>query len=344
MKKTLLATLLSLTSSTVFASELVTVTEENYSTAMFDMAMNVEAGNGALQDWHHHRAPIALDEQPAPMMNRDTLYSFVIADARSDIKVTIPEFDGRYVSLHVMNHNHDTAYVFYGSGEHIIKATDTSDYIAFYARTQVNASQASDIEKVNDFQNQLHFEYVDRAFEPTPYKVTAWDMDTFKPIHHKWVSIAQSQGIANAMADLQAGITIDQDARNRGVAISTGLLPDAHASYKVAEYNLDKDACYVANYPKPKMEDEELGFFSITIYDDKQYIATDDYSILSNEDMVFNEDGSFTVYYGNTETRSCGDVDNLLHIPTDNISINMRIYLPSMEHIGAYTLPDLKAI
>ncbi|WP_394130119.1 DUF1214 domain-containing protein [Shewanella maritima] len=342
MKKTLLASLITFTSMAALAAEPVIVTDENYSLAMHDMAMGVEASNGAVQNWNHHRSPIALDEQPAPMMNRDTLYSFVMADTRSDLKVTVPELNGRYLSVHVINQIHDTAFVFYGAGEHIIKADSTSDYVNAFARIQVDASNPEDVTAANAIQDQLKFEYVDASYEPIPFEVSNWDMETFMPIHQKWIAIAQNEGIANAMSDLQAGIVVDQDARNRGVAISTGLLPDAHASYKVAEYNIDKNECYTATYETPSITDTELGFFSITMYDENQYLATDEYSTTSNRDIKFNEDGTFTIHYGNAETGSCGEVDNLLHVPTDNISINMRIYLPNMDKIDAYTLPELK--
>ncbi|MGR5222459.1 hypothetical protein ACPV4B_19740 [Vibrio parahaemolyticus] len=342
MKRTLLASLIVMTSTSLFAADPITVTEENYSIAMHDLAMNVEAGNGARNDWNHHRTPIALDAQPAPMMNRDTLYSFVIADAQSDIKVTLPEMDGRYASLHVINHNHDTVYVFYGAGEHIIKAEETSDYINFFVRTQIDAANADDVAKANALQDQYKFEYVDASYEPQPFKVQNWDMNTFSPMHQKWVNIAQTQGIANAMSNLSEGIVVDQDARNRGVAISTGLLPDAHASYKVAEYNIDKDICYTATYDRPVITEPEMGFFSMTIYDENQYLATDEHSTISDRDITFNEDDTFTIHYGNKA--SCGEVDNLLYIPTDDISINMRIYLPNMDSINEYQLAELKPI
>lgn len=339
MKKILLASLITVTSLNA-AANTVTVTEENYAEAMFNMASAKEAANGALQDWNHHRAPIALDKQPAPMMNRDTLYSFVVVDGRSDIKVTIPEMDGRYVSVQVMNMDHETVTVFYGAGEHIIKAADTTDWFTFYARTQIDAANPEDIKKVNAYQDQYRFEYVDSSYKPTPFVPTKWDMKTFMPIHKKFIAIAQEQGIANAISDLEAGVIVDQEARNRGVAVSTGLLPDSHASYKNAEYNLDKNVCYSATYPVPAQADAKLGFYSITMYDEKQYLATDENSIVTNRDMKFNDDKTFTVYYGNKET--CGDVANLLHIPTDKFSINMRIYLPEMAKIDAYTLSTLR--
>lgn len=340
MKKTMTALLVSALAFNAVAE--VTVTEENYSEAMFNLASEKEAKNGARQDWHHHRSPIALDKQPAPMMNRDTLYSFVVADARSDIKVTIPEMDGRYLSVQVMNMNHETVTVFYGSGEHIIKADETTDYVTFYARTQVDATNKDDIKKVNAYQDQFHFEYLDSSFKPTPFSVTPWDMKTFMPIHKKFIAIAQEQGIASAMSDLENDVIVDQQARNRGVSIATGLLPDSHATYKNGEYSLDKNACYTATYSVPAQAEPDLGFYSITIYDDKQYLATDENAIVTNSDITFNADDSFTVNYGNKE--SCGDVENLLHIPTDTFSINMRIYLPDMAKIDAYKLPELKLV
>lgn len=340
MKKSLLASALTLVAFSVTAA--VEVTKENYSTAMFDMGMTVEANNGARQDWHHHRAPIALDKQPAPMMNRDTLYSFVIADAQSDIKVTIPEMDGRYVSVQVMNHNHETAQMFYGAGEHIIKADETTDYIAFYARTQMNASSPEDIAKANGFQDQMSFEYVDSSYQPEIYKDGVWDMDSFKKIHQHYVELAGEKGILHTMSDLERGVIVSQEATNRGVSVATGLLPDAHAQYINTDYHLDASKCYVATHDVPPQADTKLGFYSITIYDEDIYLATDEHSIITNSDITLNDDNTFTVYYGNTET--CGDVANLLHVPTNEFTTTMRVYLPDVEAMNHYQVGELTEV
>ena len=49
----------------------VRVTKENYASVMVDFAMNREFKVGANNtSWHHHRKPMELDKQPAPMMNK----------------------------------------------------------------------------------------------------------------------------------------------------------------------------------------------------------------------------------------------------------------------------------
>ncbi|MDX1351002.1 MAG: hypothetical protein R3279_12170, partial [Putridiphycobacter sp.] len=74
----------------------VGVTKDNFAYAMADLAMQKEFVQGADNTWNHHRKPMPLDEQPAPLMNRDTNYSFAILDGGGDVAVTLPENDGRY--------------------------------------------------------------------------------------------------------------------------------------------------------------------------------------------------------------------------------------------------------
>ena len=157
----------------------VSVTKENYAFAMVDMAMQKEVAQGAMNTvWNHHRKPMPLDEQPAPMMNRDTDYSFAILDGSGDVAITLPETDGRYMSLHIMNHDHVTADVFYGPGRYVIPASKTTDYFYANVRIQVNASDPDDVKKVNEYQDGLEIEYLN-GYQPTNFEVTNWNMTEF---------------------------------------------------------------------------------------------------------------------------------------------------------------------
>ncbi|GEA51477.1 murein transglycosylase [Vibrio inusitatus NBRC 102082] len=339
MKKLTLALCMAAMAATVIAEESkVSVTEDNYAHVMFDLGIKAEVSQGADNDWHHHRAPIALDKQPAPMMNRDTLYSFHGFDGAKDATVTIPEMDGRYVSVQVMTHDHITAYVFYGSGTFLIKAEDITPYTMLYVRTQVDAADAADIKKANNYQNQYKVEYVEQGFEPKAYQPTPWDMETFKPLHAHYTAEAKEVGVDFTMGTVQKPVS--QAMNNRGASIATGLLPDAHAMYKNGNYTVDKNQCYSVTYDVPAQTDPELGFFSITIYDDTQYLATDANSIITSRDIILNDNNTFTVHYGNTA--SCGEVNNLLHVPTNEFNITMRVYLPEVDKIAAYELPNVK--
>jgi hypothetical protein len=51
-------------------------------------------------------------------MNRDTLYSFAIADISEGAVVTVPESGDRYLSVMVVNQDHYINRLFHDPGEH----------------------------------------------------------------------------------------------------------------------------------------------------------------------------------------------------------------------------------
>ena len=318
-------------------AEAVSVTSENYSFAMLDMAMKKEFDLGAdNSNWHHHRTPIQLDEQPAPMMNRDTLYSFSMLDARGDIEITLPESNGRYMSLQVMNHDHVTYKVFYGAGVYKIPADKTSDYIMANVRIQINASDLEDVKQANALQDQYKIRHMN-GYKPEPFQVTNWNMNEFSAIHKQYTVIANKNGVLGTMGTTEKPVSTED--RNRGVSIATGLLPDKDAVYLSAKYEMDKNKVYKATYTIPEQVDAKLGFYSITIYGDDQYLHDDEGATISNQDIKNNPDGkTFDVYYVSKE--KFGTYDNELIVPTDTFNITMRVYLPSESvQAGEYKLP-----
>lgn len=314
----------------------VSVNDKNYALAMLDMAMQKEFAQGADNAWNHHRSPMPLDAQPAPMMNKDTLYSFAILDARGDIAITLPESGGRYMSLHVVNHEHVTYKVFYGSGRHIIPADETTDFIMVDVRIRVNSQNTEDLKKANALQDKYRIEHLN-GYNPESFRATQWNMDDFNHIHAKYVNIAQKEGVLGTMGTVDAPVSTAD--RNRGVSIATGLLPDDAAVYLTAEYKLEKGKTYKATYPIPDMVDPKLGFYSITIYGDDQYLHTVKGSTISNYEIKNNSGGrSFDIHYVSEET--FGVHPNELIMPTETFWINMRIYMPGDSvKSGSYTLP-----
>jgi hypothetical protein len=89
----------------------------------------------------------------------------------------------------------------------------------------------------------------------------------------------------------------------------------------------------------PEQTDPKLGFYSITIYGDDQYLHTDKGSSISNSNIKLNPDGkSFDVYY--VSEQDFGQYANELIAPTEEFNITMRVYLPGESVIsGKYKLP-----
>jgi hypothetical protein len=128
---------------------------------------------------------------------------------------------------------------------------------------------------------------------------------------------------------------------NRGISIATGLLPDADAAYLTANYQVEEGKSYTVTYDVPDMKDETLGFFSITMYGDDQFLKTDQGSSISNRDIKMNPDGrTFDIHY--VPEGDYGTGDNQLIIPSEDFWINLRVYLPG-ESItkGEYNLPEI---
>lgn len=176
----------------------VSVTKQNFARAMTDLAMQKEVEQGGNLAWHHHRKTMALSEQPAPLMNRDTVYSFAVLDGGGDVAITLPQNDGRYMSLHVMNHDHVTYKVFYGPGRHVIPASKSSDYFYANVRMQINDKDPADVDKVNHYQDELKIEYLN-GYQPKPFKVTNWDMKSFDKVRSEYVALAQKEGVTGTM-------------------------------------------------------------------------------------------------------------------------------------------------
>lgn len=317
----------------------VPVTKENFAFANLDVAMEKEAKLGAVNRFYHHRKPMELDKQPAVLMNRDTLYSFAIIDASHGATVSIPEGDGRYVSVHVMQHDHVTDNVYYGEGEYAIDPKTVTDFVVINVRTQVDPNDPADIAKANAIQDQYKITFPS-GYTPRKFQVIDWDKAQLKKLQDHYTRVAGTRGVSKTMG---ARGSIPQEDINVGAAVATGLLPDEHAWYSFKTYKVDKDTCYAATYPVPGMTDPSLGFYSMTIYGDDLYLHTEEGSSLSNHEIEPNEDGkTFDLHFGNPET--CGkDAKNLLIAPTDNWTLAFRVYMPDKSvQNNEYALPEPK--
>ncbi len=321
----------------------VTVTDKNFARAMTDLAMQKEVEQGATNTWHHHRKTMALSEQPAPLMNRDTVYSFAVLDGGGDVAITLPKNDGRYMSLHIVNHDHTTYKVFYGPGRYVIPASKSSDFFYANVRMQINDKDPADVQKVNQYQDELKIEYLN-GYSPKAFKVTNWDMKSFDKVRAKYVALAQKQGVKGTMGTSAHPVSLE--ARNRGVSIATGLLPDKDAVYLTDKHDVQKGKIYKATYRVPDQVDPKLGFYSMTVYGDDQYLKTDKGSTISNSEIKLNPDGkSFDIYFVPESEFGKGKHANELIIPTAPFWTCFRVYMPGTSVVdGKYKLPKLSEV
>lgn len=339
-----LGVLVTLSSSASIAQEAqVSVTKENFAYAMVDLAMQKEVAEGANNAWHFHRTPMALKDQPAPLMNRDTLYSFAILDGKGDVAITLPKTDGRYMSLQVMEHNHITYKVFYGPGRYVIPASKTTDFFYANVRIQLDASNPADVAKVNGYQDELKIEFLN-GYKPRPFKVTNWNMTEFNKVRAHYVELAQKEGVVGTMGTVDHPVSLE--ARNRGVSIATGLLPDKDAIYLTDIHKVEMGKTYKATFGVPERANTKLGFYSVTVYGDDQYLKTDKGSTISNTEIKLNPDGkTFDLYFVPEAEFGKGHHANELIYPTAPFWTCTRVYMPGESVIDQkYKVPEFKAV
>ena len=79
----------------------------------------------------HLRILTPLDRQTVIRMNRDTLYSATVLDLSKPVALTMPDTDGRHISLHVINQTTQAELVNLGYGAGRSGALRNRNPIAF---------------------------------------------------------------------------------------------------------------------------------------------------------------------------------------------------------------------
>ena len=131
------------------------VTIETFVRAESDAAIKLiydQIGFGTL---HHNRVPTLLNEQSVIRMNRDTLYSTAILDLSKPATVTLPEADGRYMSLHIISQDHYSYAVSEAGRYELTDDAVGSRYVYLIFRTFIDADDANDIEAANAIQDAI---------------------------------------------------------------------------------------------------------------------------------------------------------------------------------------------
>ncbi len=293
-------------------------------------------GRNGINQWFHFQALANKDDKWVVSPNNDTIYSIVAVNATDGFTLVVPDVGKRFVSIHILGENHMSPFYLYGGGTYkFTRDQFESDYIALGIRMGTDGT-AEDVKHiVKDLQPQykiLNANPTDKMVRP----------DTKKMLKVREAMIIEYDKLPDTfgvMVDHTSKVT-DWEKFTYVTAGAWGLSPDHTAMYK--PYTLDDikgGKCYTATYPAVPVK----AFFSITVYgQDKFLMADHDNIVSSNQKAIVNDDGSFTVVYGNMDCRVKGQ--NFLYTPDDNWSFLMRAYKPDVEKFKTYSMPEIKEI
>lgn len=309
------------------------VNVDNFARAETDRMFHDLAGAaGGVNRWSHVRQPTPIEAQTVIRMNRDTLYSFAIVDVRAGATVAVPDPQGRYLSVMVVDQDHYVSHVIHSPGEHHLAADDVAtDHVAVVVRTLVDPADADDVAAVNALQDQLEL----RAGSEVTFEMPDYDTDSLDATRAPLLALAG--GVEGYDRTFGRREDVDPVRHLLGTAAGWGGLPEQEAFYvnvspglPVGEYDLR-----VTDVPVD-------AFWSISMYNSAGFFEKNDLGAYSVNDVTAarDDDGAITVRFGTDPSRGA----NFLPIG-EGWNYIVRLYRPRPEVLdGTWTFPDAVAV
>lgn len=308
------------------------ITFDNFARAETDTAIRVVLEENDLNRFGHNRMPVSVDEQPVIRMNRDTLYSMAILDLSAPATVTLPDADGRYMSLHVVNQDH-FMFVLTEPGEHVLSSETVGSRFAYLiVRTFVDPQDEADVVAANATQDGLTIV----GGGAGPFEAPEWDQDQLLAMRSALNELAKlGMDASYAFGTVDQTKPIDHLV---GAAAGWGGLPRQAAIYTI-------DAVTDTSGTPHNLTVKDVpvdGFWSITVYNSDGFIEKNDLGAYSFNNVTAqpNDDGSISVNFGGCDD---GRINCLPIINGWNYVA--RMYEPRAEVLdGSWKFPVAAAV
>ena len=308
-----LAAIAILTSTSVSADPII-VNQDNFPQAYTNLrfAAIIEKAGG-LNTFLKMPVPSSdPTQQFVVRMNRDTAYSTSVFDLSSrKVYITIPKTD-KYVTIQIVDENHETQRMIYGPGRHLITAK--TDHAFVIVRT---------------LDSELRDNIVVEAPKPKPFKTKNWDKPSFQKTEEEGnADFSDGYYQAGAFSNVESGQTPYMN--YVGVAGGWGGAMVMDNIYQTSPY-FDANGCYETTFVNP----EAKYFWSATVYNGDGYMFNDVANISSEMNPKQNKDGTYTLRFG------CKGQPNNIPVlegnTTGKFNVLMRHYGPSdMVSNGEY--------
>jgi hypothetical protein len=316
------------------AEDLVKVTADNYVRAETDVQMKgyVETMD-CLGKFNHNRKPYDVNNQVTVRGNRDTIYSFAVFDLTSPLTITMPEPEGRYQSLMLLNQDHSIPPAIFGPTKKTFTVKSVgSRYAVLAVRTFADPNDPADMKAAHALQDAVKVDQTDIGKLELPN----WDKQGVE-------TLREALNVLNATMTDTSGYFGEKDKLDPihhllGTAFGWGGLPKEAAIY-VNVYPEMNDG--KTPYTLTVKDDVPVdGFWSVTLYDKESRMPINELNAYSFNDVTAKkaDDGSITIHFG-------GDPKAGNYLPiVEGWNYLVRFYQPKKEILdGSWTFPAAKA-
>ncbi|MEM9222187.1 MAG: DUF1254 domain-containing protein [Pseudomonadota bacterium] len=273
--------------------------------------------------------------------NADTVYSVAVIDVRDGFSVEIPDVGDRFISLHVQDWNHTFVDYTLETGLHEYPAgTIETDYVIIGVRVGTDATADDLAEIANVIQPAMTI----RANSAVPFETDTTEADVAEL---RDALLVEWGNLPDMYDTVQFDINDvpDWERWTYAIAGSWGLSPETTAMYASwAPEGTIGNKCYTATFDKVPAAD----FASLTIYDEDNYLITDEFNVVSTSrpSFIANDDGGFTIIFGGDECKTLAEERSVNYAltPLDGWRAQLRAYTPDVEAMKQYELPELEEI
>lgn len=337
MKKTLLALMLTLSLTSCaqnnetkpfYAYEYtkdgkIIVEAKNFTIAETDLYMSDLAKEVPVNTFRHSREMSSKDHQFVVRENHDVMYSHAVVDVSQGATIINPDWDV-YSSIEVFDENQYTIAVIYPGQKQTFTSKDLAlgTHVFLNMRTGIRTFDAKGYEEAHKHQNAVVID----AKSSKPYVAKGFDR-TSQDVVRAALKARQAE-ITHTQYAFGTRKVVEEYPTIFLISSAVGIfgLPVKDAAYITQiqpSDDLKSGTCSSLTLPVPPLQFDKGGFFSVTTYDEKGWIAKDKFA-LSNRQAKPNKDGSYSFYFN-----CSGKQNNIDVVPNWNIII--RLYRPNSE-------------
>lgn len=269
----------------------IKVSAANYVQAETDWNFVGLQAKAPINTWVHQDR-VTEANQTIIRSNADVVYSLALVDVSEGATFSVPRREsGALQLIHYIDENHLTHGVIYAGESVTVTPADLTggNYVYILARTQIS----DDIEETKTAQRSMVID----AKSAKPYVGKGFDANEVEAFRKKLIAEVYS-GKATIDASKAFGATlndVEHDDYYYAAALGWGGLPPQHAQYTAFVKGQGSAAkCQTITFPKPNLDYENGGFFSLTTYNSESWIEGDNFHI-GHERMKDNGDGTMTI-------------------------------------------------
>lgn len=321
-------------------SEPVVVNVENFVRAESNrMFAALRRDAGAINTWVHYRGIAPVDHQNIVRQNRDTLYSAAIVDASAGFELDVPETDGRYLSVMVVDQDHYIEHIVHDPGRHRFAPDDVATQFALLGvRILVDPDDPDDVRTTNELQDGLAIS----AGSDDEFHLPDYDATSLDTTRNALLTLAR--GVAGFDRMFGSRSSVDPVRQVIGAAAGWGGLPEYEAFYE----NLDP-GLPVGDYELTVRDVPVDGFWSVSVYNADGYFEPNELGAYNVNSVTATRDadGAVTIRFAPADAASEAGGDggrNVLPI-VDGWNYMVRLYRPRAEILeGGWRFPAVRPV